>query len=202
MKKTKAVKMTKKQKDIQRILKATKETEITLKTVDTLMNNMRIPVEMGQQIKDLLFSQKNLEELRSKISDVYDELFTAKEISQLADFYESSIGVKFINNCEAILEKTSLIGREWGTKIYYDSEVEITKIINNYISKKNNIPIEYLEEQTEKEKDAKEFEKDAKEFVTSKLDVIKKYIKSKGWDANKLTSEQSVEIVRFINENY
>jgi len=193
--KTKTIKLTKKQKDIQRILKATKETELTLKTVDVLMSNMRIPVEMGKQIKDILFSQKNLEDLRSRISNVYDEIFTAKEISQLADFYESSIGEKFVNNAEKILEKTLLIGREWGSKIYYDSEIEITKIINNHISKESNIPIEYLEKQTEKENDAKG-------FVTSKLDIIKGYIKSKGWDANKLTSEQSVEIVKFIKENY
>lgn len=195
MKKNSIVKkMTKKQKDIKRILEATKETELTLKTVDVLMSNMRIPVEISQPIKDILFSQENLAELRSKIENMYDEIFTAKEISELANFYESSTGNKFINNLDGMLEKSASIGKEWGAKIYYGSEKEINKVINNYIAKRNNIPVEYLEKQMEED------EKN-KEFVASKLDVIKEYIKGKGWDASKLTTEQSVEIIRFINNN-
>lgn len=187
--------MKKKEKDILRIIKATRDTNMTLKAVDNLMTNANIPSEVGEKIKDILFSKKNIDDLNARITNMYDELFTAKEIKELADFYESPIGTKFIDVFPTITVKTVNIGQEWGYKIYLESEVEINKIINSYVVQRHNISLDEFERGME------DHEKQQRALVESKLDIIKEYVSNKGWDINNLTEKQLVEIAIFITNN-
>lgn len=78
--------------------------------VKDVVNN--IPVEKQADFKKEL--NASLDDLMSKMADIYVTEFTHDDIKALIKFYESPAGKKLTSKSEVLFEKGNAVGQEWG----------------------------------------------------------------------------------------
>lgn len=61
--------------------------------------------------------EKTMPELFSKISEIYMEEFTHKEIKGLLEFYSTPLGKKMSSKTGILAQKGMLAGQQWGLKL-------------------------------------------------------------------------------------
>ncbi|PZR16230.1 MAG: hypothetical protein DI539_17785 [Flavobacterium psychrophilum] len=78
--------------------------------VKDVVNN--IPAEKQADFKKEL--NASLDDLMSKMADIYVTEFTHDDIKALIKFYESPAGKKLTSKSEVLFEKGNAVGQEWG----------------------------------------------------------------------------------------
>lgn len=57
----------------------------------------------------------SIDDLMSKMADLYMTEFTHEEVKEILKFYKTSVGEKLSNKTSLLTEKAQKIGEEWGT---------------------------------------------------------------------------------------
>jgi hypothetical protein len=86
--------------------------------------------EYAAQIKEAFgripekFSARK-QELLDQIAELYAQHLTAPELDEIAKFYKSPVGMKFVSLQATLAQQSMLLGRTWGQKIGQEIEQEI-----------------------------------------------------------------------------
>ncbi len=121
--------------------KALLEAAGTAKQFDALMPSLtqqiqaafiQLKPENAAQIKDAFgripekFSARK-QELLDQIAVLYAQQLTAAELNEIANFYKSPVGQKFVGMQRALVQQSMQLGRDWGQKIGSEIEEEIRR---------------------------------------------------------------------------
>jgi hypothetical protein len=84
------------------------------KTFELLVGDLvkQVPAEKQADFKKEL--NTSLDDLISKMADVYMTEFTHDDIKAIMKFYDSPIGKKLTEKAEVLYEKGNAVGEEWG----------------------------------------------------------------------------------------
>jgi hypothetical protein len=81
------------------------------------------------------FSERK-NELLDQIAVLYAQRLTTDELIEIANFYKSPIGVKFVQIQPELMQQSAALGQAWGRKIGEEIEQEVRKEL-----KERNVPI-------------------------------------------------------------
>lgn len=106
---------TPKEKDIRKLLQLSGGEQLgdQLKhqLLDTFKSSMpNVPPSVWMEIQQDL----NANEVIEKVIPIWDKQFSAAEIKDLIQFYESPTGKKLVRVMPAITQETMVVGQEWG----------------------------------------------------------------------------------------
>lgn len=77
--------------------------------------------KMYPNVKDSFWKKMeteiNTDSLITQTSVLFEKYFTANEISELLQFYKSTLGKKMIANMPLIMQESQVIGQKWGMEI-------------------------------------------------------------------------------------
>lgn len=84
------------------------------KTFELLVKDLvkQVPAEKQADFKKEL--NTSLDDLISKMADVYMTEFTHDDIKAIMKFYDSPVGKKLTEKAEVLYEKGNTVGEEWG----------------------------------------------------------------------------------------
>lgn len=67
------------------------------------------------------------QEMLDLIAPLYAERFSAEELKQVTAFFKSATGVKFVAAQPEILQRSMLIGQQWGQRIGAEIDAEVRR---------------------------------------------------------------------------
>jgi hypothetical protein len=107
-----------KEERIRELMIMTGSGDVGIMIFDNMMNQFiamfpDVPEEFWSEMSKFV----NQNELIELIIPIYDKYFTANEIDELIDFYETDLGQKLIEKTPMITNDSMLIGQEWGTQL-------------------------------------------------------------------------------------
>lgn len=78
-----------------------------------------IPEEVKEKSYRIVMEtfNENLPGLTVPIVELYEQTFTLEEIQELTTFYKSPLGQKLVRETPVIVQKSMMIGNQWGQKI-------------------------------------------------------------------------------------
>ena len=125
-----------KEAGIRKLLEVSGAEKIMRDTMIGTMNSIRplltssLPAgEYRAQLVELFVqkfeSKMDLQQLLSQLVPVYDQYFTAAEIEQLTQFYETPLGKKYLTIAPQLLAGGQKIGKTWGGQLGRDSMTEV-----------------------------------------------------------------------------
>jgi len=121
--------MTKKQKDIYKLISLTNASSLGKELMDALFKGLTLDAKFNQIIKEEMMSELNFGELGDLLVPVYDRNFTHEDIKSLIAFYETPIGKKLISVLPSVTKETMVVGQTWGEKMAIRLEGKIPNII-------------------------------------------------------------------------
>ena len=107
-----------KEADIRELLEITGSATVALQVIDNMIVSMKmskpvVPDSFWEEFRNEVDAQ----ELLNLIVPIYDRHFTHDEIRAIIAFYETPVGLKFIEMLPAITQESMQAGQEWGMRI-------------------------------------------------------------------------------------
>lgn len=123
-----AKKKSAKAKDIQKLIKLTGMKNMMSPFIDQMFTQVKayypdVPDKEWKRLR----SKVDLDELTQQIGGVYDEEFTHKEIKEIIKFYETPTGKKTLTKMPIIMQKSQMLGQQWGMKVGQMIDSELRK---------------------------------------------------------------------------
>ena len=118
-----------KTQDINKLLEITNTKSQAAQMFDLMMPSFiemlpNIPLTFWTTFK----SKIDLDSFVNMLIPIYDKHFSHNDIKELIQFYESSIGKKYLEATPSITQESYRAGEEWGNKIGLDIINELIKL--------------------------------------------------------------------------
>lgn len=201
--------MTKKQKDIRKLISLTDASNLGKELMGMLFKELTQDAKLNQIIKEEMMSEIDFGELGDLLVPVYDRNFTHGDIKSMIAFYDSPVGKKLISVLPSVTKETMVVGQIWGEKMAIRLENKIPSIIQRLaereieIEKENEdqvYPMDYLDTSIGISHPPDEIITDAQmdeldKILQARHQFVLDYIKQKGWGSvETLTLHQIMEI--------